>query len=78
MQCLFVAAGAVGFSVLMPSQGTIYGHYAGLFLAIVMDSAQLLSIMEKDGRTTMPEITGSRCRDIALKSSLHAQLPKAS
>ncbi len=42
------------------SQGTIYGHYGGLFLAIVMDSAQLLSIMEKDGRTTMPEVTGSR------------------
>ena len=26
-----------------------------------MDSAPLLSIMEKDGRTTMPEAIGSRC-----------------
>lgn len=40
------------------SQGTIYGHYGGLFRAIVMDSAQLLSIMEKDGRTTMHEVIG--------------------
>lgn len=46
---------AAGFSALMPSQGTIYGHYGGLFLALLMDSAQLLSIMEKDGHTSMPE-----------------------
>lgn len=55
LHCLSDAAGAAGFSVLVPLQGTIYGHYGGLFLAIVMDSAQLLSIMEKDGRTTMPQ-----------------------
>lgn len=59
LQCLSHTAGVTGFSV--PSQGTIYGHYGGLFLAIVMDSAQLLSIMEKDGRETMPEMIGSRC-----------------
>lgn len=72
LQCLSDAAGAAGFPVLMPSQGTIYGHY-GLFLALLMDSAQLLSIMEKDGRTTMPEVIGSRCSDITLKSSLLSQ-----
>lgn len=74
LQCLSDAAGVAGFPVLMPSQGTIYGHYGGLFLAIVMDSAQLLSIMEKDGRTTMPEVIGSRCSDITLKSLRRVQL----
>lgn len=74
LPCLSDTAGAAGFSVLMPSQGTIYGHYGGLFPAIVMDSAQLLSITEKDGRTTMPEIIGSHCSDITLRSSLHVQL----
>lgn len=44
--------------MLMSSQGTIYGHYGGLFPAIVMDSAQLLSITEKDGCATMLEVTG--------------------
>lgn len=66
LHCLSDAAGAVGFSVLVPSQGTIYGHYEGLFLAIVMDSAQLLSIMEKDGRTATPEMIGSCCSDIEI------------
>lgn len=57
LQSLSCTTGVIGFSV--PSQATIYGHYDGLFPAIVMDSAQLLSIMEKDGRTAMPEITDS-------------------
>lgn len=51
LQCRLNAAGVSGFS--LPSQGTIYGHYGGLFLAAVMDSAQLLSIMEKDGLTAI-------------------------
>lgn len=59
LQCLSHTAGVIGFSV--PSRGTIYSHYGGLFLAIVMDSAQLLSIIKKDGHTTMPEMTGSCC-----------------
>lgn len=75
LQCLLDAAGVAGFSVLMPSEGTIYGHYGSLFLAIVMDSAQLLSIMEKDGCTTMPEVIGSRCSDITeIISECSAQL----
>lgn len=74
LQCLSFAAGVAGFSVLVPLQGTIYGHYGGLFLALVMDSVQLLSIMEKDGRTTNSEVIGSCCSDITLKSLLHVQL----
>lgn len=38
-----------GFSALLPLQGTICSYYGGLFVAIVMDSAQLLSIIEKEG-----------------------------
>lgn len=67
LQCLSDAAGAVGFSVLLPSQGTIYGHYGGLFRALLMDSAQLLYITEKDDRTSKPEVIGVRCCDITLK-----------
>lgn len=53
-----VRRGVAGFSALMLSRGTICGYYGGLFLAIVMDYGQLLSIMEKDG-TTMVEVIGS-------------------
>lgn len=55
----FRRSGSSGVSVLMPSQGAIYGHYGGLFLAIVMDFAQLLSIMEKDGHLNQARIASN-------------------
>lgn len=48
LQCISDTAGEVTFSGFLPSQSTIYGHYVILFQAIVMDSAQLLSITERD------------------------------
>lgn len=40
-----------------------------------MDSAQLLSIMEKDGRTTMKEVIGSHWSDIKIIAQ-HSAQPK--